>query len=110
MEIIKKSKDFNTREMYKLTKGETVSLQKAVGVTIEVDAYLEYSDTNTKGEDVEILAILDKEGQVYTTISQTFKQSFYEIVEIFGMDGLPPVIVTEGQSNAGRRYIGCTIE
>ena len=110
MEIVRKSKEFNKRELYKLTKGETVSLQKAVGFVFDVDAFVLFTDTNTKGDEVEILAILAQDGNVYTTISETFKQRFFEIVEHFGMEELPPIVVTEGQSNAGRRYIACTIE
>ena len=110
MEIIRKSKEFTKHESYKLMKGETISLQKSVGIVIDVDAFVLFSDTNQKGDEVEILAILAQDGNVYTTISETFKQRFFEIVDHFGMDDLPAVVVTEGQSNAGRRYIACTIE
>lgn len=111
MEIIKSSKEFNKRELYKLTKGDTESIQNAAGLVINLDCFIEYADVNQKGEEVEILAIMDKSGTVYSTISQTFKQRFYEIIDIFGTgEELPGIMVTEGRSKAGRSYMSCTIE
>lgn len=110
MKVIKANKTtFDKREAYKLTKGETKSIQEATGLVLDVETWLEYEDQNQKGDTVRVLAIMDKEGQVYSTISETFKQRFYEIVDIFG-DELPGILVTTGTSKAGRSYMSCTIE
>ena len=54
MEIVRKSKEFNKRELYKLTKGETVSLQKAVGFVFDVDAFVDkyYTEGTTNLKEI----------------------------------------------------------
>lgn len=111
MNIIKHSdKEFNKIDIYKMTKGETVSVRDAAGIEIKVDKYLLYEDVNTRGETVEILSILADDRTVYSTVSETFKTRFFEIVEIFGEDlEQVPILITEGTSKNGRQYASCTV-
>lgn len=111
MNIIKHSdKEFNKIDIYKMTKGETVSVRDAVGIEIKVDKYLLYEDVNTRGETVEILAVMADDRTVYSTVSETFKTRFFEIVEIFGEDlEQVPILITEGTSKSGRQYASCTV-
>jgi hypothetical protein len=109
MNIINKSRDLTKREIYKLTKGPSTSVQDAVGMEIKVDCWLLYSDVNAKGEEVEILAILADDGSVYSTISGTFKRTFEEILEIFEDEELPEILIQEGTSKNNRSFAFCTI-
>lgn len=110
MKIIDKYGELTKQDLYKLTKGETVSVRDAVGVEFKVDKYVIYDDENSRGETVNILAIMDSNRTVYSTVSETFKQRFLDIVEIFG-DELKetPILITEGTSKNGRQYASCTI-
>ena len=111
MEIINKSRELTGREQYKLTKGKSAqSIKEAVGLTINVDLWCVYKDENQRKEEVEVLAIMDKEGQVYTTISDVFKRSFLDIVDEFKTEELPPIVVLEGTTRSGRTYVDCDIE
>lgn len=111
MKAIKASRqDFDKKEIYKLTKGETIRVQDSAGVVLNVADYLEYEDVNSRGETVRMLALMDTDGHVYTTISETFKQRFYEIVDIFGDElKTTDIIITTGTSKAGRSYMSCTL-
>ena len=109
MNIKKRSKDtFTKLEQYKLIEGETVKMADSVGMVIKVDSWIIYDDVNSRGENVEILAILAEDGRVYATISKTFKDRFLRIVEIFGVDDMPAILITGGESKSGREYVSCT--
>ena len=111
MEIINKSRELTGREQHKLTKGKSAqSIKEAVGLTINVDLWCVYRDENQRKEEVEVLAVMDKEGQVYTTISDVFKRSFLDIVDEFKTEVLPPIVVLEGTTRSGRTYVDCDIE
>lgn len=109
MEILKQSRDFTKQEVYKLTRGQSINAKDAVGTTVPVDAYCMYSEVNSKGEQVEILAILSKDdGTVYATMSNTFKREFEYIAEI--MDGDPfSILIIGGQTKGGREFVSCTL-
>lgn len=111
MNIIKHSdKEYDKIDIYKMTKGDTVSVRDAVGVEFKVDKYLLYEDVNQRGETVEILSIMADDRTVYSTVSETFKTRFFEIVDIFGDDlDQIPILITEGTSKSGRQYASCTV-
>lgn len=110
MEILQRSKEFTAREQHKLTKSKTAqSVREVVGVNLNVQMWALYVDTNVKGEDVEVLAMMDADGQVYTTISEVFKRSFMGIVEDFKDEDFPEIVILEGTTKAGRSYVDCDI-
>lgn len=110
MDILQRSKDFTAREQHKLTKSKTAqSVREVVGVNLNVTMWALYVDTNVKGEDVEVLALMDADGQVYTTISEVFKRSFFGIVEDFKDEEFPEIVILEGTTKAGRSYVDCDI-
>lgn len=102
--------EISKKDLYKMTKGDTVSVRDGVGVIFKTVAYILYQDTNQRGENVEVLAIMTSDRTVYSTVSETFKTRFFDIVETFG-DELPDtdILITEGTSKAGRQYASCTI-
>lgn len=103
--------EISKKDLYKMTKGDTVSVRDGVGITFKTAAYILYQDTNQRGEDVEVLAIMAEDRTVYSTVSATFKQRFFDIVDTFGIKDLPDteIVITEGTSKAGRQYASCTI-
>ena len=55
-----------------------------------------------------MLSIMDKDGGVCATNSETFKRDFMNIEEL--MDGEAYTIeIISGQSKAGREFITCTL-
>ena len=73
MNIINQSRELTKMEQYKLTKSKkAVSVKDAVGLSINVDAWCIYEDHNQKDEIVQVLAVMDVDGSVYTTVSDVF--------------------------------------
>ena len=107
--IIKSNKELTKRESYKLTLDPSIKKMKDfIGVQIEVSAYCFYKDVNKDGKEVEVLSIMDKDGGVCATNSDTFKRDFMNIADL--MDGDDYTIeIIRGKSKAGREFITCTL-
>ena len=107
--IIKSSKELSKVEYYKLIVDDTTtSLTKAVDMILSPVCWVEYTDTNTDGRLVDVLAIQDEDGIVYSTVSEVFKRHFWAIVDL--MDGEPFAIrVLSGESKNGRKFVSCTL-
>ena len=107
--IIKSNKELTKRESYKLTMDPAIKKMKDfIGVQIDVAAYCLYKDVNKDGKEVEVLSIMDRDGGVCATNSETFKRDFMNIAEL--MDGEEYTIeIISGQSKAGREFITCTL-
>lgn len=99
--------------VYRMTRGKTtVSVNKLDDDQLDrdysVSAWLIYTDVNSKGEDVEILSVLTESGLVLAAQSKTFKESFFDIVDI--VDDRPfSIRVLSGTSKSGRRYMDCDL-
>lgn len=107
--IIRSNKELTKRESYKLTIDPAIKRMKdCVGVQIDVSAYCLYTDTNKDGEEVELLSIMDKDGCVYATNSDTFKRDFRDIDDLMDEEKYT-IEVISGQSKAGREFITCTL-
>ena len=107
--IIKSNKELTKRESYKLTLDPSIKKMKDfIGVLIDVAAYCLYTYVNKEGKEVEVLSIMDKDGGVCATNSDTFKRDFMNIAKL--MDGEDYAIeIISGQSKAGREFITCTL-
>lgn len=108
MEIIKTSRELSKKEIFKLTESDTYKMSDAAGLILEIDCWVLYNDLDRKGLDQQVLTVLDKNGQIYGTISQTFINKFRRMADFFG-DELTEVMVKKGTSKAGREYITCDI-
>lgn len=116
MEIIRTSdKDLINDPVfiYKMTRGKTtISVNKLDDDQLDrdyaVSAFVLYKDVNSKGEDVEILSVLTESGLVLAAQSKTFKESFFDIVDIVG-DRPFSIRVLSGTSKSGRRYMDCDL-
>lgn len=108
MEIIEQSKQFSKQDTYKLTRGQSINMKDAIGKAFEPDGYIMYREENSRGEEVEILAVISKQGEVYSTMSATFKREFKYIWEL--MDGDPfTIAVIGGVTKNNRDYVSCTL-
>lgn len=113
MEIIRKSKDFTTLELYNLTKSpEIQKMRDEVGASITVTDYVVYSDINSKGEEQQILSVYDEMTKnTMATNSPTFIREFLAIVDMAesANEKLNTIEVIEGKSKAGREFITCKL-
>ena len=107
--IITSNKELTKRESYKLTLDPAIKKMKDfIGVQINVAAYCLYKDVNKDGKEVEVLSIMDKDGGVCATNSDTFKRDFMNIAKLMDGDDYTIEIIS-GQSKAGREFITCTL-
>lgn len=106
MNINRQSRDFTKAEAYKLTHNRSVSLKDVAGQKLTVTDWIQYSDRNQRGEDVEVLVLVTDDGY-YSTISQTFDRDFADIAEAFDL----PVEITVigGKTKNGRDFITCEL-
>lgn len=111
MKVITKSKELSPKEVYDLTMNPTTQrMVDAVSQEIEVEAWLLYEDIDTSsGEVKEVLSILTPEGEVFGTISPTFKDEFTKMHELMNDMGVQVkrIEIASGTSKAGRTYITC---
>lgn len=70
-----------------------------------VSEILQYTDANSKGEEVDIMAVMTDLGPMACQ-SKTFREQLKDIIEIFDL----PVKIKKisGTTKAGREYITCT--
>lgn len=111
MEIIKKYPEtMDARTAYKMMKSPDVKkMSEAESSILEVKSWLHYSDTDSKtGEIREILTIETVDGEMFGTVSETFKREFFDIVAFFG-DDVGDIKVIGGTSKAGRNFITCSV-
>ena len=112
MEVIKKFPEtMDARTSYKMMKSpEVKKMSDAEDSILEVKAWLKYTDIDTKtGEVNEILTLETVDGEMFATVSDTFKREFDDIVSFFG-DDVGAIRVIGGTSKAGRKFITCTVE
>lgn len=110
MKILKQSTDeMRKSEIFGMTKDAKMhKMSEHVGLRIEIDKWLHYEDENAKGDKVEILSIKADDGEVYATNSATFKQQFFEILDMLEGEPVDAIEVVSGVSKNGREYITCS--
>lgn len=109
IKITEKSRDFTKKELYLMTKGAEIKTIKEVpdGTIIDVSGFLYFEDTKD-GETAYMLSILNNDGDVFTTQSRTFKESFENIIEIMEDEDFS-IKKLSGESKAGRHFVDCTL-
>ena len=114
IKVLGTSRELTKVEQYKMTLGREITVLKDVpdGTMIDVDAFCEYIDVKDDGSEVTLLSILDKDGQVYSCQSATFRRSFSDICDIMvnenGFDNFS-IKKLSGVTKAGRPFIDCAL-
>lgn len=106
MEIIKSSNGLSKQDIYRMSHNTSISAKDLAGSTLDVAAYLYYHDTNSRGEDVNVL-VLKTALDLVSTISGTFAKAFMDIVEAFDLPVQIRVIV--GKTSKGRDFVTCEL-
>ena len=110
MEIIRKSdEEMSKKDIFMLTKNQKIRTVKSLenGAKINVTHWIEFSDVNSStGEKVEILSMMDETGECFATNSNSFKEMFFDIVDI--MEGEDFTIEKLGRkTKSGRDFVTC---
>ena len=111
MEVIKKfPEDMDPKTAYKLMKSpEVKKMSEAEGSILEIESWIHYNSPDREtGEIKEVIAIATPDGELFATISNTFREEFTDMVNYFGSD-LGAIKVISGNSKAGRKFITCSI-
>lgn len=111
MEVIKKFPEtMDARTAYKLMKSpEVKKMSEAEGSILQIQSWVQYNSPDREtGEVKEVIAIETPDGELFATISNTFREEFLDMVAYFGSD-LGAIKVIAGTSKAGRKYITCSI-
>ena len=113
MKILKQSRENLTNyEMYELTQSNAIRSMKDCEdrLIIKVEDFILYEDTDRNGKEITLLAIMDeKNGDVYASQSQTFRESFQKAAEFVPRDEPLYIRVLHGKSRAGRSFINCAL-
>ena len=107
--IIEKSRELSNQELYLLTMSpKSECVKNHVGERIDVSAWLLFEDVDKKtGEVHQVLSVLTPENEVFSTVSQTFKEDFMGMAELFNNEFAFEVI--SGKSKAGREFVTCAL-
>ena len=110
LEIIRKSDDeMSKKDLFILTKNQKIRTVKSLenGTKINVKHWIVFSDVNSgTGKKVEILSMMDNNGECFATNSESFKEMFFDIVDI--MDGENFTIEKlGGKTKSGRDFVTC---
>ena len=111
MEVIRKfPEDMDARTAYKLMKSPAVKkMSEAEGSVLQIESWIHYNNPDKEtGEVKEVIALATSDGELFATISNTFREEFLDMVGYFGPD-LGTIEVIAGTSKAGRKYITCSI-
>ena len=106
--IIEQSREFNKKEVYNMTAAMGIEkISDFNGEQIDVAGYIVFEDT--KDDKVTtVLSIVDTDGRVYATNSETFRRNFLEIANIMSPE-LFTISVCAGESKAGRTFYFCRL-
>lgn len=116
MRIIEKVNVNSVSELHAMTRAYGIEkMETLVGNDIEFIAYVLFVDTKVDEEsgevsETEVLSV-NVGGKVYATVSKTFIEEFKAIAVMCDEFGEPfsHVIVQQGTSKKGRKFITCAI-
>ena len=109
MRVIKSSGNMDKKAMFNMTEGGTSNkVSDAIGEVLHIDSWVMYETEDSKGQPVTALSILEKDGLIYATISETFIKKFVKILDYMEGEDFD-VKVIGGTSKNERQFVDCEI-
>lgn len=111
MEIIKNSTNSTKVDLFRMTQGKEVISVKDVadGTDFVATHFCEYKDTDHKGNEKTLLAFIS-DNKVYATVSETFKKSFYNMLDLFdGKNDTFKFHKISGTTKNEKEYVDCDL-
>ena len=103
MKLLKTSGNLTKAESYKLTHSNSSSnVSEKADEDISLSIWALYEEDEKR-----VLSIMDTNGAVYGTISETFIKACLDMVEYFDQEPVNVIHVVPGVSNNGRKFITC---
>ena len=113
LEIRRRScEEISKKDVFMMTKNQNILTMKSLenGTRIPVKYWVLFTDMNrSTGEDVEILSIMAEDGQVIATNSNSFKDMFFDIIEILEESEGFTIEKIGGKTKAGRDFVTCAL-
>ena len=102
--------EVDKRTKYLMTKNPAITSIKEVADNTQLDIthFCDFTDVDKDGNTVVIESYMDTNGNVYATQSETFKECFSDIRDIFYGEDIS-IIKKSGKTKAGRDYVFCTL-
>lgn len=102
--------EVDKRTKYLMTKNpDMVSIKEvADGTQLDITHVCDFTDVNKDGDTTLIETYMDKNGNVYATQSETFKEYFSDILSIFDGEDIS-IIKKSGKTKADRDFVYCTL-
>ncbi len=109
MRIIRQSKEFTVGEMARLTMGNSTKLSVLENQIVDMDSYIIFEDVDRGTGETKTVLVLTAGGTKYGTISPTFINDFFQLVDMYDIGGIPftRMKVVGGESKNGRHFIAC---
>lgn len=103
MKLLMTSGELGKAEVYKLAhSNSSCNVSEKADEDISLSIWALYEEDEKR-----VLSIMDTNGTVYGTISETFIKAFIGMVEYFDPEPVNVIHVVPGVSNNGRRFITC---
>ena len=103
MKLLKTSGELSKADAYKLAHtNASRNVSDKADEDISLSIWALYDE-----DDKRVLSIMDTDGAVYGTISETFIKAFIDMVEYFDPEPVNVIHVVPGVSNNGRKFITC---
>lgn len=105
--------ELTKKEKYLLTCANNMRMIKELddGEKIDVALWCIFNDEKDDAEDVTILSIIDNDGNIYATNSETFRRKFEEIADVYDDEGYAGFTIEKlsGETKAGRPFVYCAL-
>lgn len=111
MKIIKNSNNSTKVDLFRMTQGKEVILVKDVadGTDFVATHFCEYEDVDHKGVEKIIFAFIS-DNKVYATVSEIFKTSFYNMLDLFdGKSDSFKFHKISGTTKNDKPYVDCDL-
>lgn len=112
LEILRKSSEEMTKkDIFLMTKNQNIKTMKSLdnGHKLTVKHWIQFTDVNGTGEQVEILSIMSDDGMVVASNSASFRDMFFDIVEILEEYEGFTIEKLGGKTKAGRDFVTCAL-
>lgn len=108
-QILESTGNFDSKTLFRMMNGKCEKLRDCIGDTVDIIGYAIIEQTNTNGDETEILYMAFKDGRIAATSSPTVRRTFEAMVTAFGAptdeNPLINVVIVESQSKKGRNFL-----
>lgn len=102
--IVNHSEGLTAMQLAAMASSRTTSLNDVAGMEINVSSWAEFVREDNDNQ-INFLVIKDTDGNYYSTISNSFIQSFSSFIDLMGDVGDFRVIAGKAKAKSGREFL-----